>query len=132
MNKEKKIHRKVEVVVEINPQRLAQANKWLRRKRGLPDAGRDEILDCISVPVDEFFDVEANEVRVVTADIKVCNSDQSSGPFVDPVLFVNGIEHQTIEVCDALDGEYHFRCEGNQYVIVIKAMSPAPVAAKEE
>ena len=128
MNMKKTIHRQITVVVEIDPQRLEQANKWLRRKRGLPDAGRDELLDCVSVKVDEYFDKTDNQVKSAEVDIKVCNSDQRSGPYVDPVLFIDGCEAQTIEVCDAWDGEYHFQNPVNcdRYIVVVKGQSPAP------
>ena len=50
------------------------------------------------------------------ADIKVCNSD---GPYVDPVLFLDGYEMCVGEITNTLLGEYDFQVEDLQFKVYV-------------
>ena len=53
----------------------------------------------------------------VEAAIKVCKGDP---PFVDAVLYDDGIEVELIEVTDELLGEYIFFYNGKVYTVVVE------------
>ena len=52
------------------------------------------------------------------ADIKICGS--ADGPYIDAVLFQDGIEVLTLEpTYSSVLGEYIFRHEGNEYCALL-------------
>ena len=99
--------------------------KTITRTKQVPRERVDELNHMLSLPIIpdigdheivETFTVDFGEG--IEADIKVCNGDT---PFVDPVIFENGSELCCIDVCDEIDGEYHFLVDDITYIAVIEA-----------
>jgi hypothetical protein len=56
------------------------------------------------------------------ADIKIVNGESDCGPYVDPVLFLNGNEVCCMEVSDCLDGEYIFEAHNKTFKVIVKGI----------
>ena len=56
----------------------------------------------------------------IEADIKVCDADRESTPFVDAVLFDHGSQVDVLEVADDLIGEYIFTYNDYTYTVIVE------------
>lgn len=84
---------------------LLKQTKWVQ---GASD--RDQIIHVVSVAFSESPDWEA--------DIQVVNS--ASGPYVDPVLFHDGVEVCALDVRDQLDGDYVFAAADKTFAVAVR------------
>jgi len=96
-------------IVQVDPKVIDEINSILTRNEPLPDCG-----DIIEIFTADFG-------GGIEADIKVCNGD---GPYVDPVLFIDGYEICLGEPRWHLEGDYEFSFLGDTYTVCIM---PAPV-----
>lgn len=85
----------------------------LHRNNFHPDYPKDGIIDSLSVTFDNGYQ----------ADIKLCNSDEESSPWVDAVLFdENGCELAVIEPQDSMTGEFVFEYEDEFYRVIVDSI----------
>ena len=84
-----------EASIRLPKYRADKWNKILRRRTMVPDAGREEVLDKITV---KFGDGRE-------ADFKLCNGRP---PFLDPVLFEDGRQIDLLDVAGKVQGVYAF------------------------
>ena len=92
------------VSVRLDQAQQEFLDKFLKLKTGDPK--------CEDVP----FMVTLDFGGGIQADIKCCNGSHDSGPYVDPVLFDNGHEVQSLEVRDTFVGLYWFTYKDQTFV----------------
>lgn len=72
---------------------------------------------------DTLMTYTANFENNIEADIKVCDTDSETTPYIDAVLFDNGSQVDVIEPSDELLGEYVFFYDDNCYTVLLEKKS---------
>lgn len=93
--------------IKIPSSELKEMNQILSRTEKSPD-----YKDATTIK-----SYTANFGNGIEADIKVVNGD---GPYVDPVLFKDGYEVNTLQdPSECLDGEYIFEYKNVTYTVIV-------------
>jgi len=91
----------------------------------------DDLQVCLDSPgtrkPDTIATFTANFGGGLEADIKVCNTESDSKPYVDAVLFQDGCEVGLLDVGDELAGEYLFDDPdnpGEELQVIVREETP--------
>lgn len=91
-----------------------------------------EIPDALLYEIQKFLDGQGEGTcrvqycftakfdKGVAVDIKVCDTETDSTPFIDAVIFENGQEIFCLDVRDTLLGEYVFDVALDSFVVIVQ------------
>lgn len=91
---------------------IAIVNKEAKQMQAFLDGQGQGSLNTIVTYTADFG-------KGIQADIKVCDADKESTPFIDAVLFHEGSDIGCLDVGDELLGKYIFKDKDNTYTVVV-------------